>query len=101
MSDLHATERIIGGLIVVGVASLLNWNHSQGGESGLLGAILIGAMVLGGVWVAIGLFELLVGQPLGRREHTTSTSSPEPAHLVLDQPALDFPDIPSGTQARD
>lgn len=61
MSDLHATERIIGGLIVVGVASLLSWNHSQGGDPGMLGMVLTGVMVLGGLWAAAGLLELFAG----------------------------------------
>ena len=61
MSDFHATEKIIGGLVVVGVASLLSWNASQGGDAGLLGTVLIGVMVLGGLWVATGLLELFSG----------------------------------------
>jgi hypothetical protein len=61
VSDLHATERIIGGLIVVGVASLLSWNHSQGGDPGTLGLVLTGVMALGGVWTLLGLAELAFG----------------------------------------
>jgi hypothetical protein len=61
VSDLHATERIIGGLIVVGVASLLSWNHAQGNDPGLFGMVLIGAMVLGGLWAGFGLIELIFG----------------------------------------
>ena len=68
MSDFHATEKIIGGLVVVGVASLLSWNASQGGEPGLLGAVLIGVMVLGGLWAAAGLLELFTGPRPTRRE---------------------------------
>lgn len=61
MSDLHATERIIGGLIVVGVASLLSWNHSQSGDPGMFGTVLVGVMVLGGLWALAGLLELFTG----------------------------------------
>lgn len=61
VADLHATERIIGGLIVVGVASLLSWNHAQGNEPGLFGMMLTGAMVLGGLWAGFGLIELIFG----------------------------------------
>mgnify|MGYP000500055338 CR=1 FL=1 len=69
MSDLHATERIIGGLIVVGVASLLSWNHSQGGDPGMFGMVLTGVIVSGGLWATLGLAELIFG-PLrdGRRQ---------------------------------
>ena len=61
MSDQHATERIIGGLIVVGVASLLSWNHAQNGETGTFGMVLTGVIVLGGLWATLGLAELIFG----------------------------------------
>jgi hypothetical protein len=61
VSDLHATERLIGGLIVVGVASLLTWNHAQGGEWGLFGTVIVGIMALGGLWTLLGLAELIFG----------------------------------------
>lgn len=61
MSDFHATERIIGGFIVVGVASLLSWSHAQGGDPGMVGTLLVGTMVIGGLWAAAGLFELFAG----------------------------------------
>ena len=67
MSDLHATERIIGGLIVVGVASLLSWNHAQSGDPGMVGTLLVGVMVLGGLWAAAGLLELFTGPQRDRR----------------------------------
>jgi len=73
VSDLHATERIIGGLIVVGVASLLSWNHSQGGDPGLFGMALTGVMVLGGVWAGLGLIELIFGPPNDRQLGTPET----------------------------
>lgn len=79
MSDLHATERIIGGLVVVGVASLLNWNLAQGGEPGLFGTVLVGVMVLGGLWAAVGLFELFAGPQRDRRipsPHTPDQPTP-------------------------
>jgi predicted cation transporter len=59
MSDYHATERIIAGLIIVGVGSLLSWSVSQNGESGFLGMALVVAMVIGGLWSLAGLVELL------------------------------------------
>lgn len=62
MSDFHATEKLIGGSIVVGTASLLNWNASQSGDPGLVGTALILAMVLGGLWVVAGLLELFMGR---------------------------------------
>ena len=74
MSDLHATERIIGGLIVVGVASLLNWNHSQSGDPGMIGTMLVGAMLLGGLWVAAGLVELFTGP---RDQSVASPATPD------------------------
>ena len=77
MSDLHATERIIGGLIVVGVASLLNWSHSQSGDPGMIGTMLIGAMLLGGLWVAAGLIELFTGPRKAGR--VASSASPDQA----------------------
>lgn len=61
MSDFHATERIIGGFVVAGVASLLSWSHAQNGEPGVLGTLLLGVIVLGGLWAAFGLFELFAG----------------------------------------
>ena len=73
MSDFHATERIIGGLVVVGVASLLSWNHSQSGDAGMLGTLLVGAMVVGGLWAAAGLFELFTGP---RRSTPVGSSQP-------------------------
>ena len=78
MSDLHATERIIGGLIVVGIASLLNWNHAQGGEPGVFGTVLVGVMVLGGLWAILGLFELFTSgsdlrdTPMGQSSETSA-----------------------------
>ncbi len=78
MSDFHATERFIGGLIVVGVASLLAWNHSQGGESGLIGTGLVLAMVLGGLWAASGLFDLMIGPRFRNQDASMGTSPREP-----------------------
>lgn len=75
VSDFHATERIIGGLIVVGVASLLNWSVSQSGEPGVLGLILMGTMAIGGLWVVLGLVELAVG-PQWRHAKASATASP-------------------------
>ena len=77
MSDFRATERIIGGLVVVGVASLLSWNASQDGDAGLLGTVLIGVMVLGGLWVAAGLLELFSGPRSERPGTQIGASSPE------------------------
>lgn len=77
MSDFHATERIIGGLVVVGVASLLSWNASQGGDAGLLGTVLIGVMVLGGLWAAAGLLELFIGPRPERPRAQIGASTPE------------------------
>ena len=79
MSDLHATERIIGGLIVVGVASLLNWSHSQSGDPGMIGMMLIGAMLLGSFWVAAGLIELFTGpRDQGRVAAPATPDQPAP-----------------------
>jgi uncharacterized membrane protein len=61
MTDFYATEKIIGGLVVVGVASLLGWSVSQNAEPGRLELVFTAAMILGGIWVAVGLFELVVG----------------------------------------
>lgn len=79
VSDLHATERIIGGLIVVGVASLLSWNHSQGGDPGMFGMVLVAVMALGGLWTLLGLAELLFG-PLrnGRLGRGVTQDHPAP-----------------------
>ena len=79
MSDFHATERIIGGFIVVGIASLLSWNHSQSGDPGMLGTLLVGAMVGGGLWAAAGLFELFArpqrSGPAGPAQASDQTTS--------------------------
>ncbi len=77
MSDFHATERLIGGLVVVGVASLLSWNTSQGGEAGLLGNVLLGVMVLGGLWAAAGLLELFSAPRSKRPTSQAGASTPE------------------------
>lgn len=61
MTDFHATERFIGGFIVVGVASLLAWNQSQSGEAGLVAVILFGAIAVGSLLSLAGLLELLAG----------------------------------------
>lgn len=71
MSEFHATERIIGGFVVVGVASLLSWNHAQNGEPGFVGTLLVAAMVLGGLWAVLGLFELFAGS---RRPDATAAT---------------------------
>ncbi len=82
-SDFYATEKIIGGLVVVGIAALVGWSISQGAEPGRLGIVFTAAMILGGLWVVIGLFELVVGhrwngdQP---RSTTTSGDSEQIAH---------------------
>jgi hypothetical protein len=76
VSDLHATERILGGLIVVGIASLLSWNHSQGGDPGMFGVVLTGVMVLGGLWATLGLAELIFGPLLGGRRQASDHPAP-------------------------
>lgn len=77
MSDYHATERIIAGLIVVGVGSLLSWSVSQSGESGILGMALVVAMVIGGLWSLAGLVELLAAPRSPANEPRVGVSSPE------------------------
>ena len=73
MSDFHATERFIGGLVVVGVASLLNWNLAQDGEPGTFGTVLFGAMVLGGLWAAVGLVGLFTRPQRNDRDASSRT----------------------------
>lgn len=78
MSDFKATERLMGGSIVVGLASLLNWAASQSGDSGSVGTVLILAMVVGAFWGVSGLFELVVGQKLREEDPGVGRSPAEP-----------------------
>lgn len=77
MTDFHATEKLIGGSIVVGMAGLLNWTASQSGEPGLVGIALIVAMVAGGLWAGSGLFHLIVG-PRSSEDAPMGASPAEP-----------------------
>jgi hypothetical protein len=76
MTDFYATEKIMGGLGIVGLASLIGWSVSQSTPSGRIEIVFTGAMILGGIWVLVGLFELIVGHPWnGDESHNPPTSS--------------------------
>ncbi|HEY5652031.1 MAG TPA: hypothetical protein VIW46_11320 [Acidimicrobiia bacterium] len=82
MTDFYATEKIMGGLVVVGVASLVAWSVSQNAQPGKLGLFLTGAMILGGIWVIVGLFELIVGHPWNGRLGGNPPPSSDPERIA-------------------
>lgn len=78
MSDFYATEKIIGGAVLIGVGSLLMWSVSQNGDAGVPGMFFGAIGVLGAVWSIVGLFELIAGHRWNKRGELTTASMAEP-----------------------
>lgn len=61
VNEFYATEKLIGGLILVGVGSLLVWNADQTAGSSAFDLVFRIAVIVGAVMATIGLFELFTG----------------------------------------
>lgn len=61
MNEFYATEKLIGGLILVGIGSLLVWHADQTGGSTPIDFVFRVAVIVGAVMATIGLFELFTG----------------------------------------
>ncbi len=61
LSEFYATEKLIGGLVLVGIGSLLVWNADQSPGSNPLDLIFRATVIVGALLSTIGLFELVTG----------------------------------------